>query len=335
MTEIRRDYLVNRWVIIAPERRRRPSDFKFDRGQRDDAEECPFCPGNEHMTTPAILLYIPKNGEIITDRDGDDIRRKGWILRVIKNMYPALSPSDKSEEFSEGLKFWRNGAGEHEVIIESPEHNGHIQVLDEKQLHLIFRAYRDRFNALKGLHFVKYISLFRNYGKAAGASLTHPHSQVIAVPMIPERMAEEVKVCEDSWNGDTCIYDQVIESEVSSERFISENKNAVAFCPFASCTSFEVWVLPKRHLHNITQLTEMELKDFANLTRKILSAYHRILDDPPYNYAFQQTISNKEYHFHLRIYPRLITHAGFEISTGIIINAISPEDAAGFLREDL
>lgn len=333
MTELRKDYLIDRWVIVAPERRKRPSDFKFDRGQRDDGEKCPFCPGNEHMTTPAIQLYIYKNGEIITDRDRGDIRLKGWSLRVIKNMFPALSPSDKFEEFSEGLKFWRNGAGEHEVIIESPDHNGQIQNLDEKQLHLIFRAYRERFNALKGLPFVKYISLYRNYGRAAGASLTHPHSQIVAVPMIPEHVAEEVKVCKESWTGDKCIYDKVIESEISSERFVSESKNAVAFCPFASCSPFEVWIMPKRHLHNIAQLTEIELKDFANFTQKILSAYHTLLNGPPYNYAFQQTISNKEYHFHLRIYPRLIIHAGFEMCTGIIINYMSPEYAAGFLRE--
>ena len=195
MTELRKDYLIDRWVIVAPERRKRPSDFKFDRGQRDDGEKCPFCPGNEHMTTPAIQLYIYKNGEIITDRDRGDIRLKGWSLRVIKNMFPALSPSDKFEEFSEGLKFWRNGAGEHEVIIESPDHNGQIQNLDEKQLHLIFRAYRERFNALKGLTFVKYISLYRNYGRAAGASLTQAQSHIVAVPMIPEHVPEEVKCC--------------------------------------------------------------------------------------------------------------------------------------------
>lgn len=335
MTELRRDYLTNRWVIIAPERRKRPSDFKFDRIQRDDAEKCPFCPGNEHMTTPAILLYILKNGEIITDRDKDDVRVEGWSLRVIKNMYPALGPSDRFEEFCEGLRFWRNGTGEHEVIIESPEHNGQIQTLDEKQLHLIFRSYVDRFNALKGLPFVKYISLYRNYGRAAGASLTHPHSQIVAVPMIPEHITEEIRVCKDSWNGDTCIYDRVIESEVSSERFVSENSSAVAFCPFASCSPFEVWIMPKRHRHNITELTEIELKDFANLTQKIMSAYHRILNDPPHNFAFHQGISEKEYHFHLRIYPRLITHAGFEMNTGIIINYMSPEDAAKFLRESV
>ncbi|MEM3586765.1 MAG: DUF4921 family protein [Candidatus Jordarchaeaceae archaeon] len=333
MTELRKDYLINRWVIVAPERRKRPSDFKFDRGQRDEAEKCPFCPGNEHMTTPAILLYIQKNGEIIKDRDRDDVRLRGWSLRVIKNMYPALSPADRFEKFSEGVKFWRNGAGEHEVIIESPDHNGQIQTLDEKQLRLVFRSYVERFNVLRNLPFVEYISIYRNYGRAAGASLTHPHSQMIAVPMIPERVAEEIRVCKESWNGETCIYDKVIESEVASERFVSENKNAVAFCPFAPCSPFEVWIMPKRHLHNIAQLTETELKDFANLMQKIIGVYQKVLNDPPYNYAFQQSISNKEYHFHLRIYPRLTIHAGFEMGTGIIINYMSPEDAASFLRE--
>ncbi|MGQ9721561.1 MAG: galactose-1-phosphate uridylyltransferase [Candidatus Jordarchaeum sp.] len=168
MSEIRRDYLVDRWVIVATERRKRPSDFKVDRGQRDEAEKCPFCPGNEHMTPPATLLYVTKNGEVITDRDRDDLRRKEWILRVIRNLYPALSPSDKFEEFNEGLRVWRNGAGDHEVIIETPEHDTHIQVSDEKQVNLVFRAYLDRFNALKESPFVKYISVLRNYGKAAG-----------------------------------------------------------------------------------------------------------------------------------------------------------------------
>ncbi|MHA1578121.1 MAG: galactose-1-phosphate uridylyltransferase [Candidatus Freyarchaeota archaeon] len=333
MTEIRKDYLLDKWVIVATERGKRPSDFKFERDRRDEVEKCPFCPGNEDMTPPASMVYIPKNGEITVDRDSDGFRHRRWVLRVVRNLYSALSPMDSFEEFSEGLTVWRTGTGEHEVIIETPKHDEHIQVSDEKQAHLVFRAYLERFNALKRLPFVKYVSIIRNYGRAAGASLMHPHSQLIAVPMIPERIAEEVKVCEDSWNGDTCIYDHVIESESGSERFISENKSAVAFCPFASTRSFEAWILPKRHLHNIAQLTEEELRDLASLTQRILNAYHRVLGDPPYNYCFQQTVNNEKYHLQVRLYPRLIIPAGFEINTGIIINPMKPEDAARYLRE--
>ncbi len=335
MTELRRDYLTGRWVIIAKERGMRPSDFKSKRSLHPSSGVCPFCPGNEHMTLPATLLYLERSGKLVVEADRDDERLKGWLVRVVPNLYPALRPYVDPAERCAGLLIHIGGKGVHEVIIETPNHDAQIHKLDDHHLNLVFKVYAERFVALSSLPYVKYVSLFRNYGEAAGASLLHPHSQIIATPIIPPRISKEEVVLKESWDGSSCLLDGVLEREADSERFVCENEDAVAFCPYASMFPFEVWVFPKRHVKNIADLSESERLSLARLTRRVLKAIHSLLGDPPYNYVFHQSTLNEEYHMHLRILPRLSILAGFELNTGIIINTFPPEEAASHIRKTI
>jgi len=331
--EIRKDYILDKWVIIATERIKRPSDFKTEPHQVDNFMDCPFCAGNEEKTPPATMLYIPTGKKILIDCDKKDQRRKNnWLIRVVPNLYPALKPSNTLLISENDLKYM-NGVGIHEVIIETPNHQEQLHLMPDEQIKLVFRAYKDRFSAVSSKENIRFVSIFRNYGMKAGTSLSHPHSQLIAIPIVPPIINEEIKRL-NYLNG-KCAYDKIIEKEKNSERFIYENDSVVAFCPFASITPFEVWIFVKRHVNNIVELTDKERDDFAIATRDILAAIFKILQDIPYNYAFWQTIDEKEYHMHMRIFPRLTIYAGFEYNTNIFVNPVPPEYAAKTLREAL
>jgi UDPglucose--hexose-1-phosphate uridylyltransferase len=213
-------------------------------------------------------------------------------------------------------------AGVHEVIVETPEHCRQPQGMSDDEIRLLFRVYRDRYMELARLPYVKYISLFRNFGKEAGASLSHPHSQIIAIPIVPEVITEQ-------YNHD---YTKVIEEEEKSERKVLATRHTVAFTPFAAAFPYETWIFPRRPCRNIAELSDAGRDDLAVTTRDVLARLSRLLSDPPYNYAFVQSV-DKSLHMHLRIYPKLGTAAGFELNTGVNINSVPPESAAKSLRE--
>ena len=331
--EIRKDYILDKWVIIATERLKRPVDFKTESQEINKQVVCPFCPGNEHMTPPAKKLYVLSGNKILIDHDKEgQKRRKDWLIRVIPNMYPALKPGNYNSTIMDNeLKL--PGIGEHEIIIETPEHNKQIHQMSDKEVELVFSVYRDRFSELIKKKFVRYVSIFRNHGHSAGASLSHPHSQIIATPIIPPIIKEEVSRL--NYSNGVCKYDYIIEQEKRSERFVYENDSIVAFCPFASTSPFEVWIFVKQHKNNLSKLTNKELKDLAIATREILAAMFKLFSHLSYNYALWQTISEEKYHLNLRIFPRISVRGGFEYNTDIIINPISPENAAKHLRDAL
>ncbi len=237
---------------------------------------------------------------------------------MIPNLYPAV----KEEEVTVINGNEMSGSGVHEVIVESPLHDRHPQFMSDVEIKRLFTVYRDRFSAISAIPYIKYISMFRNYGKEAGASLSHAHSQVIALPIVPEIIKKQYGL----------DYGKVLAKEEASPRLIAATKHTVAFAPFASCYTYETWVFPRRPCKNITELSDEERDDLALVTRDVLSRLSKLLADPPYNYAFVQSI-NDEVHMHLRIYPKLGIEAGFELNTGVHINSIPPEDAAKSLRE--
>jgi UDPglucose--hexose-1-phosphate uridylyltransferase len=186
----------------------------------------------------------------------------------------------------------------------------------------LFRVYRDRFSEIAKIPYVRYISIFRNYGREAGASLAHAHSQAIALPIVPDDIREQAGL----------DYGLVIADESKSPRLIIESAHTVAIAPFASCYTYEAWVLPKRKCRNIAEMTDEERGDLALVTRDVLARLSKLLSDPPYNYAFVQSLED-DVHMHLRIYPKLGIEAGFELNTGVHINSVTPESAAKSLRE--
>lgn len=318
MNELRRDYYTDRWVIIATERSRRPTDFVKPRLTESSAQPCSFCPGNERMTPASKASYFRNDG---LEHEADpecQPPRTGWLVRTIPNLYPAVKP-DGERLLSEHMM---TASGVHEVIVETPAHNKQPQRMSDDEIKLLFRVYGDRYATIAKLPYVKYISLFRNFGKEAGASLAHPHSQIIALPIVPEVIREQ-------YYHD---YTRIIKDEEKSERLIEAREHSVAFAPFASAFTYEVWLFPRRPCRNITEMTDAERDDLAVLLRDVLAQLSKLLEDPPYNYAFVQSPADP-LHMHIRIYPKLGIEAGFELNTGVNINSVPPEAAAKSLRD--
>jgi UDPglucose--hexose-1-phosphate uridylyltransferase len=338
--ELRKDYLLNRWVVIATERSRRPTDFAKPRAEGAKTSVCPMCVGNENMTPPAIMLYLKENGKITKTKDPQvGERTKNWLVRCIPNLYPAFSPPKEVGDETEILKNegFGNAIGHHDVLVESPNHSEHPADAQLNQLELVINAYIDRLKELSEKPYVKYVSIFRNYGQEAGASLSHAHSQIIATPIIPSTIQEELAASKAFYDAHKkCVFCNIIEQESKSPRLISENSDFTVIAPYASINPMEFWIIPKKHASNILNLTEAEVSTFALTLKSRLKALKTLVNDPPYNYGFHLAI-NKDaedyYHWHLEVYPKLSIWAGFELNTGLYINTVTPESAAAELKK--
>ena len=301
MSEIRRHYFLNEYCIVASGRKRRPHDFvKKDKGIRTSAKDCPFCPGNESMTPPENAVYRLGSG-------------RPWDVRCFDNLYPALNKPH----------------GYHEVIVDTPVHDRSPAGFSDEEMNLMVEAYRDRFDFYARKEGISYVSIFKNHGREAGASIYHSHTQLIALPLMPPEIERERSIIK---RLDRCPYCSIVDQESGSDRVILENREWIAFSPFYSQVPFEVWILPRRHINNITYMDQAQTSSFIRIFRDILSRLRDALEDPAYNYHFMQTIG-EDYHLNIRILPRTSIRAGFELNTGVYIITVPPEDAASFLRE--
>jgi UDPglucose--hexose-1-phosphate uridylyltransferase len=337
--ELRKDYLLDRWVVIATERGRRPTDFAKQKKEPAQASVCPLCPGNEHMTPPAVLVYLKSNGEIRKDKDENGFRPKNWLIRCIPNLYPAFAPPQAQSDQTQIMKSDSFGLaiGHHEVLVESPRHDEDPADAKLPQLVHVINAYIDRLRELSAKPYVQYVSIFRNHGLEAGASLSHAHSQIIATPFVPTIVDKEIAASKNFWNQHgKCVFCDIIEKESKSPRLVHDNARFVVLAPYASVHPMEFWILPKKHDANILSLTHTEVEAFAETLKASLKGLKDLVNDPPYNYGFHLS-TNKEaencYHWHLEVYPQLAIWAGFEKSTGIYINTVTPETAAAELRK--
>ncbi len=338
--ELRKDYLLNRWVVIATARSRRPTDF----AKKETSEppkpiaNCPMELGNEHMTPPAVLVYQQTKNGLKKTRDENDKRVKDWILRVIPNLYPAFSPPEKQTHAPKKTAEYAPAIGHHEVLVESPNHNDHPATTSLPQLTHVINAYNDRLRELSKKPYVKYVSIFRNHGLQAGASLSHAHSQIIATPFMPAINKEEINASKKykQQNG-TCAFCDIIKKESKSPRRIYENRDFVVFAPYASVNPSEFWIFPKEHQTTPLQMTPKQVTSFALTLKTSLGAFSTLFNDPPYNYGFHLTTNKNDsyYHWHLEVYPCLAIWAGFEKSTGMYINTMTPETAAESLRNTI
>jgi UDPglucose--hexose-1-phosphate uridylyltransferase len=227
--------------------------------------------------------------------------------------------------------------GEHEVIAESPNHNEGPAEAELPQLVLLIKAYIDRLKEFRAKPYVRYVQIFRNYGPEAGASLFHPHSQIIATPIIPSKIQEEQAASKNYFEkNNKCFFCDLIEKEAKGPRLILENEYFIVFAPYASITPLEFWIIPKRHSPNMLDLSENEISAFAKTLKASLKALKDLVNDPPYNYGFHLAINEDAqdyYHWHLEVYPKLAIWAGFELSSGIYINTVTPEKAAEDLKK--
>ncbi|MBI5189352.1 MAG: galactose-1-phosphate uridylyltransferase [Nitrospirae bacterium] len=339
MPELRKDPVIGRWVIISTERSKRPGDLAPEMQDAESAGpvSCPFCAGNEHMTPPEILAY----------REPDSRPNgPGWLTRVTANKFPALKIEGDLDRQGIGMFDRMNGVGAHEVIIESPHHDRRTEDLDHEQVVRVLTAYRERIEDLEKDPRLRYVLVFKNQGKAAGASLTHPHSQIIATPIIPKDVKEKLDGAKSFYDfKERCIYCDVVRQEESmKERVVVDSEHFLAFCPFAPRFPFEVWVIPKRHSCAYTDIANEELDDLASVMKEALSRISKSLNRPPYNYLLHtapnriprkghwHTLGN-DFHWHIEIMPRLTRVAGFEWGSGFYINPTPPEEAAKYLRE--
>ncbi|MBS7622225.1 galactose-1-phosphate uridylyltransferase [Candidatus Bathyarchaeota archaeon] len=331
MPELRQDPTTNEWVIIARERAKRPYDFLLDREVRllpDHVEDCPFCPGNERLTPPEISVY---------HRDSD---RSNWIIRIIPNMFPALTPKTTTEEKLVDSHFKaRGGFGFHEVIIESPRHNETLSEMDELHVALLIQAYRDRYAVLSGDARVKMIIIFRNHGVTAGTSLEHPHSQIVASPVVSACAEKKSEIAGSYYNRTgRCLYCDINRWEIESgSRLVFGNDKFAVFNPFASRYPFEMWISPKNHQASFGNIEPADISELGKVLRESIRRMNSLLANPDYNYVFHtapvEEENAKHLHWYVQIVPRIWTVAGFEIGSGIYINTIVPEDSAKFMRE--
>lgn len=334
MPEMRQDPTTKEWVVIATERARRPDQFVVKGAapspSMKEQHECPFCPGNEHLTPPEVFSFPEAAGERGTE----------WKLRVVTNKFAALSPEEDSQRYSSGDFFHsRRGFGYHEVIVESPRHDLIFPLMSTQEILQMFQAYRRRYRELRSEPRIKLILLFRNHGAKAGTSLVHPHSQLVASPLIPFHIRQKYDVAIRHFD-DTghCLYCDVVEKEkAAGERIILETDRLVAFHPFASRVPFETWIAPKRHNPCLARSSDEELAELAAVLRRVVRGLHDALGNPDFNLiAHTAPVEDEEkpyFLWHIEIHPRLTTPAGFELGTGIYINAAIPEETAAFFRD--
>jgi len=329
MPKLKRDPIHGRWVIIATERGRRPSDFPVE-VSRPSGGFCPLCEGNEDKTPPEVLAFR---------NNGTSPNTPGWSLRVVPNKFPALRIEGDLDRQGEGIYDRMNGIGAHEVVVETPSHDETLATLPAKAVENVLWAYRERILDLVRDRRLRYLLVFKNHGVAAGASLEHSHSQLIALPIIPTRVNEEIEGSRAYFQyKDRCVFCDIIRQEVKERsRVITENPSFVAIAPFAARFPFETWILPKTHHSHFEHMEPFEYQQAAQILSDTLQRINQVLHDPPYNYMLHTSsfsdVEKDYYHWHFEIIPKLTKVAGFEWGSGFYINPTPPEEAADYLRK--
>jgi len=340
MPELRKDPVIERWVIIASERGRRPNEFSVTI-DTPSGTFCPFCPGNESRTPSEIAQW---------GRDpAAPANSSGWNVRVVSNKFPVLTSEGSLESQGLGMFDLMNGVGAHEVIIENPRHDFDFADATAPEMHAVWDAYIARFNELRRDERFRHILIFRNAGAAAGATVSHPHSQVIAVPITPKQVTEHLEASREYYlRKNRCIYCDVLRQELSmKDRIVEANEHFVVASPFAARFPFELCIYPRRHSHDFTLMTPAEVSALSETLPRTLRRIKRALNNPAYN-LMVQTVPNiqpqngragygdtiaHDFHWRIDILPRLTSVAGFEWGTGFYINPVSPESATRFLCE--
>lgn len=330
MNELRKDPITRRWVILALDRAKRPNDFDY--AEEKNESYCPFDYGNEGSTPKEVLAFRAS---------GSKPNSSGWWVRVVPNKFPALNGKELVKE-PHGMYDKISGYGYHEVIIETPEHNTNFSEMSKKQFKEVLWAYVKRFNEIKKDENIKYIQLFKNKGKRAGASLKHPHSQLIATPIIPMTILDELEGAKDYFNfRDRCVFCDIVRQEIDEkDRVVFQTENFLTYAPYASRFPYETSIIPKKHSHNFGDIEDNEelLEELAESFYKLFRRFKKVLKDPPFNVVLHTAPFNEKteeyFHWHFEIIPRLTNIAGFEWGTGFYINTLSPEKAAKDLRKE-
>jgi UDPglucose--hexose-1-phosphate uridylyltransferase len=326
--EFRQSLATKEWVILAPKRGERPSDTRERLPKKEPQPEydphCPFCVGNEAQTEkPNFILPSKKN----------------WQVRVVPNKFAALDSKCVATRSSTGSFLSAKGFGIAEVVIEHPKHNLSPALMNNREVSNILKAYRQRQFEINKNENINLVTIFRNHGARAGTSLAHPHSQIIATPIVPPhvRYPMEQAISYYDMYG-KCVYCEMVREEKrQKKRILAESENFIAFCPFASRSPFECRIYPKKHIPSFVLIKDYEIKELAAILRKVLYSLYKTLGDPDYNYIIRSAPIGDEdaryLHWYMFIVPKITIPAGFEIGSGIYINTFPPEEAARELRK--
>ncbi|MDI6820823.1 MAG: galactose-1-phosphate uridylyltransferase [Patescibacteria group bacterium] len=333
-SELRRNLITKRWVVIATERNRRPSDFHHDRVPtnklKEDSHSCPFCPGNESLTPKTILEY--SGGA-------------SWKTRIFPNKFLALAIEGNLNKKRDGIFQTMAGRGAHEVIVATPSHKTVYDLSNEEMTDALW-SFKERILDLRksldedGEPKIQYIIVFGNQGEAAGATKEHAHFQLVGLPVVPSASRIEFINCEEYWeNENVCLFCELVKQEHREKsRIISENENFLSIADYAGRFPFETWILPKNHLPLFEDGTPEKMRSLAEAFTDIVSRLGKTLNYPPFNIYLRNTpiherSHDRYYHFYLKIVPHLTEPAGFELGTEFHINPVIPEKAAEYLRE--
>jgi len=335
MSELRYDPVKKVWSVIATDRSRKPDDFLVKRLEfrKEEINICPFCKGNEDRA----------GSEIFSIRKKDE-----WLTRVVPNKYPAFRIEGELKRTGHGMYDAVNAVGAHEVVIETPKHHVNIGSYTDQILYNLFSTFKERLIDLQKDTRFRYILPFKNYGLLAGASIEHPHSQIIALPVTPNVVKTKLSASLAHYKSkERCLFCDILDQErEENSRVIYENQDFVAICPYASALPFEISIYPKRHNHCFTSTDEGEMSGLADITREIFLRLYNVLENPPLNMVVHTsppvvkrpsqpaywTSIREDFHWHIEITPRLSGVAGFESGTGFYINPVAPESAAQYLK---
>jgi UDPglucose--hexose-1-phosphate uridylyltransferase len=330
MSELRRDPIDGRWVLIAPERAARPSDILPHDPPPEAHDLCPFCVGQERYTPPEITARRPHGGE----RDGP-----GWTVRVFPNRYPALRVEETVSREAVGTYDRMSGVGAHEVIVDSPDHTRDLAELDPAQIATVLSVFRERILDLGRDPRLRSITLFKNHGSVAGTTLEHSHCQLVALPLYHGRLREELAGTLDHYQRhERCLFCDILAAELrQGPRLIGQNSAGVALCPWAARVPFETWLLPRAHQSSFVELTNDAIDGIARLLHDTMRRVNRALESPAYNLVLHNGPLDApplpHYHWRLELRPYTSRPGGFEWGTEVYINSTPPEEAAQFLRE--
>ena len=338
MSNMRKDIFTDRWVIVAEGDGLQPTDFHFKKFARDTGF-CPFCDSNE-ATTPKEVFAIRN--------PGSSPNGPGWSVRVVPNSRPLLRIEGQLGRRAEALHDLMNGVGAHEIIAETSRHDRSLHELEIEEISNVIRAYLARILDLEGDQHVRYVLIFKNHGEAAGAhTISHSISQLVALPVTPRAVKTKLMIARDYFAlKERCIYCDVLQQESKGrKRLITENKDFVAFAPFASRFPFEMAVFPKFHSSAFSRIDATQIDNLARILRDVLQKLDQKIGGPPYNLSlhdrpflrprrdYWKTIE-EDFHWHIEILPQMSRITGFELASGFFYNPVPPEVAARCLSPD-
>jgi len=330
MSELRKDPVLGRWVIVQVDGSLGPQDY--DKGSRRFHQQavCPFCQGREDRTPPEIESVR---------HDGSHANQPGWSVRVVPNRFPALSIEGETERKGIGIYDISQGVGAHEVIVETPVHDKDFPDFSDKEMYEVIDKYCSRSSDLARDKRFRYVMIFKNYGWAAGASLEHAHSQIIALPMVPKYVLQSLEGAKQYYQkNNCCVYCDIIkQEEKDKERIVTENNDFICFASYTSRFPFETWIMPKEHQSSFCQMSNEKKNNLGKILKEVLKRNKACLSDPSYNFFIHTApVANnfpEGYHWHIEIIPKLTSMAGFEWGTGFYVVSTDPALAARYLRE--